>query len=205
MKSTIYLFAALLLAVGACTNSSSSEDQSEIKTDESISRSLSVDVSASSIDWTGEMMGLYSHSGSLNFKDGQISIREGKIVSAEVLVDMSTIQALDGNFKGVDNHTPEALAEHLKSADFFDVENHPYARLVFKNYEGNTINANLEIRGVQQLIALENVEIYEEEQHVSIVAGFKFNRQKFGVSHKMTVPDMVISDDVNVLVKMVAN
>jgi polyisoprenoid-binding protein YceI len=205
MKIGIYLFTALSIMIGGCTNSSTSEDQNDLKTDETLTRSMSVDINASSIDWTGEMLGLYSHSGSLKFKDGKIAIREGKIISAELLVDMSTILATDGNFKGVDNHTPEALVEHLKSADFFDVENHPYARLVFKNYEGNNISAILEIKGVQQLINLENVEIYEEQQDVSFVSGFKFNRQKFGVSHKMTVPDMVISDDVTVLVKLVAN
>jgi len=67
-----------------------------------------------------------SHVGTINLKEGSLSFKEGSLTGGEFVVDMTTINStdLEGEDKG-------KLDGHLKSEDFFGVESHPTAKLVF--------------------------------------------------------------------------
>lgn len=83
-----------------------------------------VNVEASSITWTGEKV-TGSHEGNIQLKSGHFMMEDDKIVGGEFIMDMSSITVTDlsGESKG-------KLEGHLKSADFFGVEDHPTAKLV---------------------------------------------------------------------------
>ena len=83
-----------------------------------------VDVEASTITWTGEKV-TGSHNGTIQLESGYLMMEDEKIVGGEFVMDMSTITVTDlsGENKG-------KLEGHLKSEDFFGVENHPTAKLV---------------------------------------------------------------------------
>lgn len=83
-----------------------------------------VDVESSTITWVGEKV-TGSHNGTIDLESGYILMEDEKIVGGEFVMDMSTIEVTDlsGESKG-------KLEGHLKSDDFFGIENHPTAKLV---------------------------------------------------------------------------
>ncbi len=83
-----------------------------------------VDVQASEVTWTGEKV-TGSHNGTIQLESGYLMMEDEKIVGGEFVMDMSTITVTDlsGESKG-------KLEGHLKSDDFFGVENHPTSKLV---------------------------------------------------------------------------
>lgn len=80
----------------------------------------SADIKNSIINWTGHAeVGSYSPAGTLNFKEGHVSMKDGNITAADFTVDMTSMKQ--------DNET---LLGHLKSDDFFDVAKYPTSRIV---------------------------------------------------------------------------
>lgn len=83
-----------------------------------------VDVESSTVTWTGEKV-TGSHHGTIQLESGHLILEDEKIVGGEFVMDMSTLTVTDltGENKG-------KLEGHLKSDDFFGVENHPTSKLV---------------------------------------------------------------------------
>lgn len=78
-----------------------------------------VDLKNSIINWTGHAeVGSYSPAGTLNFKDGHLTLKDGNISAADFTVDMNSMKQ--------DNET---LLGHLKSEDFFDVAKYPTSKI----------------------------------------------------------------------------
>jgi len=103
-----------------------------------------VSVKSSSITWVGKKV-TGKHSGTIDLKDGFFEMENGSITGGEFVIDMSSIACtdLEGDSKG-------QLEGHLKSDDFFGVENHPTAKLVITNAvkDGNsyTVTGDLTIK-----------------------------------------------------------
>ncbi len=66
------------------------------------------------------------HEGTIKIDSGHLDFKKDKLVGGEVVVDMTTINVtdLEGEYKG-------KLEGHLKSDDFFGVETHKTASIVF--------------------------------------------------------------------------
>ncbi len=98
-------------------------DKKEIKTDKS------------KVVWKGYKV-TGSHEGTIAIQSGALSFDADKLVGGEFVIDMTTINStdLEGEYKG-------KLDGHLKSADFFGVEKHPTAKLVFTKVEASGKNA----------------------------------------------------------------
>lgn len=87
----------------------------------------SLDVEKSLIGWIGRNA-KYAHHGKIALKGGQVTFKNGQLLSGEIVLDMTTIQnedLIDPLWRGV-------LETHLKSSDFFNVEKYPEARFVFR-------------------------------------------------------------------------
>ena len=103
-----------------------------------------VSVKSSSITWVGKKV-TGKHSGTIDLKDGFFEMENGNITGGEFVIDMNSIACtdLEGDSKG-------QLEGHLKSDDFFGVENHPTAKLVITNAvkDGNsyTVTGDLTIK-----------------------------------------------------------
>jgi polyisoprenoid-binding protein YceI len=78
----------------------------------------------SSIEWTGKKIGS-KHTGTIQLKSGTFEIKDDRIVSGKFVVDMTTIRNTD-----LKEDSRERLEGHLKSDDFFGVENYPTATFV---------------------------------------------------------------------------
>ncbi len=112
--------------------------------------------------------------------------------SVEVVIDTTSIWS--------DN---ERLTGHLKSADFFDVENHPQATFestaIAANDDGTyTLTGNLDLHGVTKQISFPAT-IQVDDQGFSATAEFSLNRMDFDIKYPGK-PDDLIREEV--LVKL---
>lgn len=81
-----------------------------------------VDAAHSVIRWTGRNL-FNDHHGTVRLTGGEIALRQGQLVSARFTLDMTSIANEDIS----DSAMNAMLLAHLRTTDFFDVENHPTA------------------------------------------------------------------------------
>ncbi|WP_291721404.1 YceI family protein [Bernardetia sp.] len=107
----------------------------------------------SSITWEGSKLG-GSHTGLIMVKEGIILTENQKVTGGKIHIDMNSIFCTDIE----ERETAQKLEAHLKSADFFDVEKFPLARLEILNVEAKgeenyEVKANLTIKNVTKQIS----------------------------------------------------
>lgn len=150
-----------------------------------------IDAANSTVNWTGEMLGMYSHSGTINISDGSVTLTGDEVTSAKILVDMTSISPTDENYD--EEKTPDMLVGHLSSEDFFAVESHPTATFVMEGAGTGTLT----VRGVSNAQTVEDVAVTKNEDgSVAITGTMTFDRKKHEVAFDHPAQEMIISDDV---------
>jgi polyisoprenoid-binding protein YceI len=165
-KTVLSILLALVFGFSATANTPINGEKKE------------VNVSQSKVTWkaykvTGE------HDGTIQLKSGHLEMDGKKLVGGEFEVDMTSITVTDlaaGDGK-------EKLEGHLKSDDFFGVETHSTAKLVFKSMENfnknsYTVKGDLTIKGITKPITLV-VSMFENKA----TATMKVDRSKFDVRY----------------------
>ncbi|NBC81985.1 MAG: YceI family protein [Bacteroidetes bacterium] len=185
------LLSAILLASGG-------EDKQELKvlTDES------------EIIWTGKKVG-GEHYGTIQLKSGTLQMEKGKLSSAGVVVDMTTIVDKDIKKDGM----RAKLEGHLKSDDFFGVEKYPESTFkltkVEKIKDGKfNVTGDLTIKGKTHPISFP-AEVNKEGNKYVATADLVFDRSKYDVRYGSKsffddLGDNMIYDDVELSVRLVA-
>jgi polyisoprenoid-binding protein YceI len=106
-----------------------------------------VDVNTSVVAWTGYKV-TGKHFGKVRIQSGEIAMTDGVITGGTFVIDMNSITCED-----LTGDTNGKLIGHLKSDDFFGVDQHPTATLAItraipQDSQGNyKILANLTIKG----------------------------------------------------------
>lgn len=115
-----------------------------------------INVSKSTINWVGKKV-TGEHSGTINFKEGNLVFNKGLVKAGTFTVDMTSINTTDlkGEWK-------DKLDGHLKADDFFGVEKFKTATLVFKNISTKnknnyTVTADLTIKGITKPVTFDLV------------------------------------------------
>ena len=135
----------------------------------------------SSIKWTGRELSTKSHYGSLQMKNGSLTVNTDGTVNGIIKIDMTTIDCED-----LQGRSKASLERHLRSDDFFSVESHPIATLTFKSEggigAGNKLafNGDLEIKGISHPISFES-EVKNVDPKVSALVDMTFDRSKYNV------------------------
>lgn len=157
-----------------------------------------IDTEKSTVNWKGVMLGVKSHEGTVPFEYGKLEFTDGKITGGEFVVDLTSINPMDTNYS--EEKPSSMLVGHLESPDFFDVANHPTAKFVITSATENELKGNLTIRGNthEEVATIAN---HDAENHTMTV-NLKFDRQKYDVAFSTGVKDMVISDDIELSVKL---
>jgi polyisoprenoid-binding protein YceI len=114
---------------------------------EGIAQTYKIDLSKSIINWTGKKI-TGQHEGTVQFKDGYLIFKDKKVAGGSFTANMKTLSNTDQT-----GSSKLKLEGHLKSEDFFSIDNFSTATLVFKsiaNKGNNTylINADLTIKGI---------------------------------------------------------
>lgn len=167
-----------------------------------IAQQKSIDVTASTIKWTGKDITTKTHYGLLKFKEGSIEMNEGTVSGGRFVVDMNSLenQDLSGDSKNY-------LENHLRSDDFFGIDQHPTASLDIasaKLEEGGqqNIEGYLTIKGITHPINFDMV-INEEGATANLI----FDRSKYDVKFRSStffddLGDKLIYDEIELSVNL---
>lgn len=104
---------------------------------------------ASEVRWLGKKV-TGQHNGTIQIKNGELTASKGALTGGTVVIDMPTIKVLDIK----DPKSNDSLTGHLKSNDFFGVEEYPISTFTIKEVkpasgkDGNyKISGDLMIKG----------------------------------------------------------
>jgi len=114
---------------------------------------------------------LGSHNGKIKLLDGDVQSKNDKLIGGNFTVDMTnfTVDDLSGEWA-------DKFISHVKSADFFDVKNHPKSKLLIKSSKGNTVIADLTINGITNPVKFDYKKVGE-----AFEGKFTFDRTKFNI------------------------
>ena len=140
-----------------------------------------------------------AHIGTIDIKTGYLDFKENKLIGGEFTMDMSSITStdLEGEYKG-------KLEGHLKSDDFFGVEKHPNASLIFTKVKSTGKNSyevtgDITIKGKTDTIKFD-ISVYGNKANVTL----KVDRTKFDVKYGSSsffdgLKDKAIYDDFDLV------
>lgn len=140
-----------------------------------------------------------SHTGTIALQAGSLHFNQDKLVGGEFTINMASITCtdLEGEYK-------RKLEGHLKSDDFFGVEENPTAKLVFKKVKligenSYNITGDLTIKGITNEITFEFL-VNGNKANASL----KIDRSKFNVKYGSTsffdnLKDKAISDEFDIM------
>lgn len=211
MRTTNLLMIALLaigLSFASCDSAQKSKDKKAKKETKSElpveATTLNINTTESVVHWTGSLVGIYDHYGTLKFKNGVIDIKDGVITDGSFVVDMTTMKPTDENYNPDEDKTKEKLVGHLSSPDFFDVENYPEASFKIKAHTGNKLVGQLTIRGKTHEETVENLKIKNMDGKMKFHGTMTIDRNKYKVNWNHPVKDKVLSDEIELEIKIKA-
>lgn len=181
MKKTLTLTALILIICGS--NLANAKD-------------LSVNLKESEISWIGRKV-TGEHQGKILLKEVQ-SYGTLKDPKGTFIVDMNSIsvQELEGEWK-------EKFLSHIKSADFFEVEKYPTAKLVIKKVQNQVASGTLTIKDKTQEVS------FPVKTEGKVFRGtLKFDRTKFNMIYGSgnffkNLGDKAINNEVELKFKIV--
>ena len=165
--------------------------------------SYTVDQSASKLKWTGyHLAKSYEHWGYVTVKSGSLTVDNGVLTAGEFVIDMNSISSEDVK----DEKDNQKLVGHLKSDDFFAVQDHPEAKLVIKKSDtsGKT-TGDLTIRGITKEIEFQTKIKESTSDKVVAVADIKVDRTDFKVMYGWKLENAILSNEFRMEVEIVAN
>ena len=136
----------------------------------------------SELIWIGKKITLKEHSGTLQFKEGTISINDDGIIYGNITIDMTSINNTDMKGK-----MKRKLEEHLKNDDFFSVNQFSTSKIEFQSTirENNKIqfDGNLTIKGISHPISF-IADIIESSNQLKAETRLVFDRSIYDVRYR---------------------
>ncbi|MCJ7465804.1 MAG: YceI family protein [Maribacter sp.] len=190
-KSALSLVLTMVIGAGATATEPVKVEKKEVKTE------------ASNISWKGYKV-LGSHHGTISLKEGSLLFEDNKLAGGEFFVDMTSLASVD---LASDTESKGKLEGHLKSDDFFGVQNHPTSKLVFTEVKASGKNSyevtgNLTIKNITKPITFD-VSIYGSKA----TATMKVDRSQYDVKYGSgsffdNLGDKTIYDEFDLVVDM---
>ena len=174
--------------------------------------SYTVDPAASTVSWKGTKITNDSHVGTVNVYKGTINVYDNALGKTFVSIDMNTMVCTD---EGMDEDTKGNLIGHLKSDDFFGVEQFPYAQILLNEFIADGSNGlaygEIRIRDIAQPVKFPYT-ISSENGTITVDASLTVDRSKHEVKFRSgAFPDLfpdlgdkLINDDIELDVHIVA-
>nr|WP_297168864.1 YceI family protein [uncultured Dysgonomonas sp.] len=213
MKSYLLVLSIVLFAA-SCSNSP--KNKIEGTDSQAIANGsgeqLVVDTQASSIHWVGTKPG-GSHHGTIGIKEGSLAINGTEVASGSFIIDMNAIVDEDLT----DQKMNEMLVNHLKSADFFDVEKYPTSSFAITKVEavaGNDsithrISGNLKMKDVDKNITFDAKITKEGDAYKAVTVPFTIDRTQWNVQYGSKsifadLKDKFIDDNIELQITIIA-
>ena len=202
MRLTILTGTALMaMAFAACNNPDPTPAMPPLSMHD-MEMSYSVDPANSNVKWSGTMVGVMSHSGTLKFSDGTITTKGEQLTGGEFTVDMKTLSTTDSAYArpGSPQGTHEMFMGHLMSPDFFAVDSFPTAHFKITSVNGSTATGDLTVRGKTNPEQVKDITVSCDSANVKASGTLTFDRQKYGVAWTSPMKDMVLSNAIELKV-----
>ena len=215
MNKIILGMSLAAFALASCNN----EAKETVETSEAVSAEVTktsseetyiVNTSTSSVAWEGfEGIKLLAseHNGTINISEGNLLVKDEKVVGGKFNIDMNSIVVLD---IPADNSRNAKLTNHLKDPDFFDSMKFPSASFEITSIEaGNAdsslVNGNLTIKGVSKNISFPAL-IAKDATSVKANAKFYINRKDWGINYRSedSLGDKMIRPEMGITINLVA-
>jgi len=208
----IFTIVVIGITLAACKNKADEAKTSDAK-DAAKAEATSVkylaNAAESVIEWTG-FKPTGKHNGTINVESGTFTVNNGKIESGTFLINMKSIVVLD---MPADDEYNAKLVGHLKSADFFNVEQFVSAAFEvtgFEEKEGKTwLSGNLTIKDKKNNVTFP-VTVSDSEDAYSITSDvFTIDRSKWDIKYKSksffeNLGDKFINDDIELKLSLKA-
>lgn len=125
------LYLSMALAVAACGNNGQEAETAEAQEVVEIQEasSFSIETANSQVIWNGRKPA-GEHHGNIPVQDGAIQLQNNEVVGGTIQMDLTGIEVED-----LEGEDKEKLTGHLKSPDFFHVEEYPTAKFVITSVE----------------------------------------------------------------------
>lgn len=200
----LFLFAALAcqqITEGDKTTSAEKQQSANIN-----GIAYNIDTSTSKITWIGTKVN-GRHTGSIRLIQGVVGVSNGKVNGGNFIIDIASLINEDLPAK-----EKAKIEHHLKSADFFDVENHPTASFEISKtdkFDSTTttsvlpgathiISGNLTLKGVTKNVTFP-AKIIIDDKNLTVKADFNINRTDWGMNYRgaNNPQDWLINKNVN--------
>lgn len=177
-----------------------------------------VDKAASTVRWSGAKKMDTKHTGLVSISEGNLAFEGANLKAGSFTIDMNSITNED-----LTEETGQSkLIGHLKSGDFFMVEQFPTAKFEITNVEAlpdgsegtHKISGNLTIKDQTHGISFPAV-ITNNESAVTATAKFEINRNEWGIvwggskeSNQGVLDflkDNLLKDEIGFEINLVAN
>ena len=209
MKNQLVKIATVLflgLAVVACKKAKNETEATAAEEVQQLAQAAEryvADVEGSTISWKGFKPTEF-HKGAIKVSEGFVAFENGALAGGNFVIDMNTITNAD-----IENDEYNAkLVNHLKSADFFDVENHPFSVFTITSVAANedgksTVKGNLTVKGIKKNIEFPAT-VSTNENEVSFVSEpFSIDRTEWDVKYNSgkffeDLKDKLIKDEIEI-------
>jgi len=143
-----------------------------------------------------------SHMGTINLKEGALIFDEGALTGGSFVVDMTSLVTtdLEGEYK-------QKLEGHLKSEDFFGVDEHPTSTLEFTKVEATGKNSyevtgDLTIKGITKPVTFD-VSVYGNKATATMKVDRALYNVRYGSgSFFENLGDKTIYDEFDLVVDL---
>lgn len=214
MKTYLFVLSILLFGTSCGNSVKNKVEGTESQTVASgEGENLIVDTSASTISWKGSKPG-GSHVGTIKLKEGNLAINGTEVASGSFIIDMNSIADTDLEDKSMN----DMLVNHLKSADFFDVEKYAESQFAITKIEAVTpandsvthqISGNLKMKDVEKNITFGAKITKEGNVYKAVTVPFTIDRTQWNVQYGSKtifadLKDKIIDDNIELQITIVA-
>lgn len=171
-------------------------------------QTYAVDTNESRLEWKGRKV-TGSHNGILMIKSGELVVTDGQLTGGNFEMDMTTIRVLDLSNRNMN----EKLLNHLKSDDFFSIEEFPTSTFVItsatpgdsNNY---SITGDLSIKGTTAPVTFDTT-VDIADGTATATATIKYDRTVYDIQYGSgsffsNLGDNMINDEIEMTVTLKA-
>jgi len=219
-NKSIWVASAISIVVSSCATPTAKESvepviKEETQASEAIEfmgGSYTIDAEESVINWKGTEITTEYHVGTVNVHKGSVDVVDKTFSKGFIAIDMNSIVVTD---EDMGDKSKQRLTRHLKSEDFFGVEQFPFSRMDIAGIKSKEsvdyAYGKIFVREIAQPITFP-IEISEEDGNMIIDASITFDRSKHNVKFRSgAFPDLfpdlgdkLINDDIELNVHIVA-
>jgi polyisoprenoid-binding protein YceI len=202
----IAITAIFTLFLSSCGQQPETTSETETTTEAKLEDgTYEVDAQNSVVTWKGEMIGMYSHEGTIIMDGGAVFVENGQVTGGKFSVNMTSINPTDDNYNDAEGRSRAKLVEHLSSDDFFATAIHQTSTYYISEVSGNKAAGQLTVRGKSGQEEVRNL-VFEVQPDGSLVGSGQliFNRQNYDVAFKHPLQEMVLSDNIELNIKLIA-